>query len=71
MEGQTVSAMDVGAANGSTTIADLKLIMAEHIINQERYHASDEVQSILAETKVGSWGRMSLMKKLKVVFSSS
>lgn len=71
MEGQTVSAMNIGTANGSTTIADLKLLMAEHIINQERYRASDEVQSILAETKVGSWGRVSLLKKLKVVFSES
>ncbi|MFC1904025.1 hypothetical protein ACFLW9_03995 [Chloroflexota bacterium] len=71
MEGQTVSAMNIGTANGSTTIADLKLIMAEHIINQERYRTSDEVQSILAETKVGSWGRMPLLKKLKVVFSES
>ena len=71
MEEQTIPAMDIGTANGSTTIADLKLIMAEHIITQERYHANDEVQSILAETKVGSWGRMSLLKKLKVVFSAS
>jgi hypothetical protein len=63
--------MDIDTADGSTAIADLKLVMAEHIITQERCHASDEVQSILAETKVGSWGRMSLLKKLKVVFSAT
>ncbi len=59
-------------ARAGTTLADLKLKIAELLINvnQDSYH-SDEVYSIMAETKVGARKRTDLMEKLRVVFSMS
>jgi hypothetical protein len=55
----------------STTLADVKLKIAEHLINLTDFYRSDEVYSIMAETKVGAIRRSALVEKLKVVFSAS
>jgi len=69
MRKHTLSAIDVGTTKVGTTIADLKLRVAEHIIAQGGCYGTDDVRNILAETKVGGWGRPALLKKLKMVFS--
>ena len=60
-----------GGARISTTLADLKLKIAEHLINQADNYRPDEVYSIMAETKVGARKRADLVEKLRVVFSTS
>ncbi len=54
-----------------TTLADLRLRLAEHVITQADDYQPDEVQQILAETKVGAWRRGALLEKLRVIFSAS
>ena len=71
MRGQTVSAVSSGTTKLNTTLADLKVRVAEHIIAQDDCYRPDEVQSILAETKVGAWRRSDLLEKLRMVFSTS
>jgi len=62
MRKQTLSAVD---------IAKLKLRVAENIIAQEDCYRTADVQSILAETKVGAWRKEALQKKLKILFSAA
>jgi len=69
VEEPTITTGDVGTTKVGTTLADLKLRVAEHIIAQDDGYRPDEVQSILAETKVGAWRRPALLKKLQMVFS--
>jgi len=71
MKEQTASPVSSGTTKLGTTLTDLKLRVAEHIIEQDDYYRPDEVQSILAETKVGAWRRADLLKKLRMVFSTS
>ena len=52
-------------------VADLKLRVAEHLITQNDCFRTADVQTILAETKVGAWRRADLLRKLKMVFSVS
>jgi len=51
-------------------VANLKLKVAEHIVTQNDGSKNTDVQSILAETKVGAWKRADLLKKLKMTFSA-
>ena len=71
MEERMVEFVGLSATKVGTTIADLKLRVAEHIITQADCYVTDDVWNILAETKVGSQGRQALLEKLKVVFSMS
>ena len=52
----------------SINVADLKLRVAEHIVTQNDRYRTADVQTILAETKVGAWRRADLLKKLKMIF---
>jgi len=52
----------------SINVADLKLRVAEHIVTQNDCYRTADVQTILAETKVGAWRRADLLKKLKMIF---
>ena len=54
----------------SIDVANLKLRVAEHIINQNDCYRTADVQTILAETRVGAWRRADLLKKLKMIFSA-
>ena len=69
MKGSTLVSSRIGATKVSTTAADLRLRLAEHIIIQDGRSVADEVRSILAETKVGARKRPALLERLKVVFS--
>jgi len=60
-----------GGARISTTLADLKLKIAEHLIHQADSYRPDEIYSIMAETKIGARKRTDLMEKLRMVFSMS
>ena len=71
MEERTTSSVDIGANKVGTSLADLKLRVAKHIIAQDDYYRPDEVQRILAETKVGAWKRSELLEKLRLIFSAS
>ena len=51
-------------------IAELKLRVAEHIITQNDCYRSTDIQTILAETKVGAWKQADLLTKLKMTFSA-
>ena len=62
---------DVGTTKVCTTIADLKLRVAEHIVAQYDGYGTTDVRNILAETKVGAWRRAALLKILKMVFSAA
>lgn len=61
----------VGGEKIGTTLVDMKLKIAEHLINLADFYRSDEVYSIMAETKVGAIRRSDLLDKLKIVFSTS
>ncbi len=54
-----------------TTLVDLKLKIAEHLINQADSYRLDEVYRIMAETKVGARKRTDLADKMRLVFSMS
>ena len=69
MKGSTLVSSRIGATKASTTAADLRLRLAEHIIVQDGRSVADEVRSILAETKIGARRRPALLERLKVVFS--
>jgi len=71
MKEQTASPVSSGTTKLGTTLTDLKLRVAEHIIEQDDCYRPDEVQGILAETKVGARRRTDLLKKLRMVFSTS
>jgi len=65
------SKKEVGGARAGTTLVDLKLKIAEHLIDQANIYGLDEVYSIMAETKVGARKRTELMDKVRLVFSIS
>ncbi len=72
MEVQTIASINGGTTKVCTTIADLKLIVAEHIVAQYDCNGTaDVVRNILAETKVGAWRRPVLLKIIKMVFSAA
>jgi hypothetical protein len=71
MRERTIGVGDIGTTKVGITLADLKLRVAEHIIAQGDSYRPDEVQTILAETKVGAWRRQNLLEKLKTIFSTS
>ena len=54
-----------------TALVDLKLKIAEHLIDQADRYSPDEVYSIMAETKVGASKKTELMDKVRMVFSIS
>ncbi len=60
-----------GGAETSTALVDLKLKIAEHMVNQADNYLPDEVYSIMAETKVGARKRTDLVEKLRKVFTLS
>ncbi|MBU2536406.1 MAG: hypothetical protein ABIK32_03375 [Chloroflexota bacterium] len=62
---------EAGGAGISTALADLKLKIAEHLINEADNYRPDEVYSIMAETKVGARKRTYIVEKLRMVFSVS
>jgi hypothetical protein len=66
-----ITASEIKTIQPCTTLADLKLRVAEHVIAQADGYQSDEVQKILAETKVGAWRRDVLLEKLRIIFSAS
>ena len=51
-------------------VTNLKLRVAEHIVAQNDCYRTADVQTILAETKVGAWRRADLLKKLQIIFSA-
>lgn len=71
MRERDITASEVKTTQSCTTLADLKLRVAEHVIAQAGSYQSDEVQNILAETKVGAWRRGALLEKLRIIFSAS
>ena len=71
MKEQAVDSVGNGTTKMGTTMADLRLRVAEHIVNQIDCHRGDDVWTILAETKVGIQRRQALLEKLRVVFSTS
>ncbi len=71
MKEQDMMAGEVRSTKPYTTLGDLKLRVAEHIIAQADCYRPDEILSILAETKVGAWRRSYLLEKLRFIFSMS
>ena len=49
-------------------IANLKLRVVEHIVTQNDCYRTADVQTILAETKVGAQRQADLLKQLKMIF---
>ena len=62
---------DKRGAGAGTTLTDLKLKIAEHLIDQADRYGPGEVYSIIAETKVGASKKADLMDKVRLVFSIS
>jgi len=71
MESVPVGKWGTGEVGIGTSLADLKLKIAEHLINLADGYRTDEVYGILAETKVGARKRTDLAGKLRGVFSVS
>jgi hypothetical protein len=66
-----ITVSGIGTTQSYTTLADLKLRVAEHVLAQAGSYQSDDVQNILAETKVGALRRGALLEKLRIIFSVS
>ncbi|MCK4961487.1 MAG: hypothetical protein KAS19_03330 [Anaerolineales bacterium] len=71
MEQVQLDKWGVGRGTTGTTLVDLKLKIAEHLINQADSYRLDEVHRIMAETKVGARKRTDLADKMRLVFSMS
>ncbi len=71
MEQRQLSKKGVGIRGAGTALADLRLKIAEHLIDQADVYDFNEVYNILAETKVGARRRTELMDKVRLVFSIS
>ncbi len=71
MEQVQLDKWGVDRGTTGTTLVDLKLKIAEHLISQADNYRPDEVYGIMAETKIGARERTQLMEKLRVVFSVS
>ena len=71
MEQLQLEKREAGVRGIGTTLAELKLKMAGHLIDQAGRSYADEVYSIMSESKVGSNRRAELMDKLRLVFSIS
>ncbi|TES88805.1 MAG: hypothetical protein E3J93_01815 [Dehalococcoidia bacterium] len=71
MEQVQLDKWGVGRETTGTTLVDLKLKIAEHLINQADSYRLDEVYRIMAETKVGARKRTDLADKMRLVFSMS
>lgn len=71
MEEQSRASINGNDTKACTTIADLRMRVAEHILAQYDSHGTTDVRNILNETKVGAWQRTTLPKVLKMVFSTS
>ena len=71
MERVQLGRWGTSGAGMSITLADLKLKMAEHLINLAENPRQDEVYDIMAETKIGARKKTDLVEKLRIVFSSS
>ncbi|KPK24209.1 MAG: hypothetical protein AMJ70_02500 [Dehalococcoidia bacterium SG8_51_3] len=71
MEQVQLNKKGVGGARAGTTLADLKLKIAGHLIDQADVYDPNGVYSIMAETKVGARKRTELMDKVRLVFSIS
>ena len=61
----------VGGARASTTLTDMKLKIAEHLIDQTNKYGPDELYSIMAEAKVRTSRRTDLVDRVRLVFSIS
>lgn len=71
MEEQSRAYINGNTTKACTTIADLRMRVAEHILAQYDSDGTTDVRNILNETKVGAWQRTTLAKVLKMVFSTS
>ncbi|MBA7469498.1 MAG: hypothetical protein GH158_06360 [Dehalococcoidia bacterium] len=71
MEQVQLDKWGVGRETTGTTLVDLKLKIAEHLINQADSYRLDEIYRIMAETKVGARKRTDLADKMRLVFSMS
>jgi len=71
MERVQLDKWGVGRETTGTTLVDLKLKIAEHLINQADSYRLDEIYRIMAETKVGARKRTDLADKMRLVFSMS
>ena len=71
MEQAQLDKWGVGRGTTGTTLVDLKLKIAEHLINQADSYRLDEIYRIMAETKVGARKRTDLADKMRLVFSMS
>ncbi len=71
MKRWTIVTVGDDTTNGGTTLADVRLKIAEHIIKQYVFDGNLDVRNILTETKVGARRRPALLQKLKIVFAST
>lgn len=71
MEQVQLDKRGVGRGTTGTTLVDLKLKIAEHLINQADSYRLDEIYRIMAETKVGARKKTDLADKMRLVFSMS
>ena len=71
MEEQSRASINGNATKACTTIADLRVRIAEHILAQYDSHGTTDVRNILNETKVGAGQRTTVAEFLKMVFSTS
>ena len=61
----------MGGIRVGTTLTDMKVRIAEHLISQAKRHGPDEVFNIISETKVGARRRAELINNVRLVFSIS
>lgn len=71
MEERAKASINAGTNKVCTTVADVKLRVAEHILAQYDCYDATDIRHILNETKAGAWRRSTLHKMLKMVFSAS
>jgi len=71
MEEQNRFFIDISTTKACTTIANLKLMVAAHILAQYDCYEVSDIGNILNETKAGTWRRPTLLKMPEMVFAAS
>lgn len=71
MEEQSRASINGNTTKACTTVADLRMRIAEHILAQYDSHGNTDVRNILNETKVGAGQSTTVSKFLKMVFSTA
>lgn len=60
---------NMGTEQSCRTLAELRMRVAEYLIQRIGHDETNDIWPILTETKVGGWRKPTLLKQLRALFS--